>query len=521
MVSTAVTRGGMRMSCRGLAAIVFVCGAATAGELVNIVVGPSTVQEGLPVSFDVVVLPASDQTVAISEVRIAFGQVAETHTLTRHLRGAWGEPAAEGAVTVELEVSEGDIGPAARAPMPPVRVPCGPDAFVTWRLLPPGKDLRFSLRAVPLAGRPPEVRVEVDCLPLEALTTVEGMHPVLYPKGSANASVALGEAQPGSFPGPGTASVSCQAWGLSAGEAEEVLLDELVASALVPTTETVSPAIEVKAAPVPSAQAIERAKLTLDDVADAVWLAEIETWVIETRNGSVLVPKEGEPRAHKGRLAELAARMTEGGPVELSAPMDEALHGELEEAGVRTSEGKMLLLQARAQHLAIILDAIEKRGLVVQGRYVTEAPPDAPTDTPQPPSEQGTEIACIDCQVIRPGLEGCSTCNGTGRRFQPARMMDEAGQRKLAQERRVKVDDLVAKAKSLEGEESHAAWHEAADEMRGALTDLLVYGDAWAAAWGNRDAVPSHPDLRAAFLDLEKADLRFGILDAEGRLGAR
>lgn len=502
-------------------ALAIACGTASAGELVNVVVGPSSVQEGLPATFDVVILPASDVTVAVSEVRIAFGPTAETHSLSRHLRGAWGEPAAEGAVTVELQVSEGDIGPAARAPMPPLRVPCGPDGFVTWRLLPPGKELRFSLRAVPLAGRPSEVRVEVDCVALDALTTVEGMHPVLYPKGSANASVTLGEAEPGAFPGPGAASVSCQAWGPSAGEAEEILLDELVASAVVPTTEHVAPAIEVKAAPVPSAQAIERAALTLGDVVEAVWLAEIETWVIETRTGSVLVPKLGDTRPHKGRLAALAARMTEGGPLELSAPMDEALRGELEEAGVRTSEGKMLLVQARAQHLATILDVIEKRGLVIEGQYVAEAPPDQPPEAPVTPMEQGIEIDCIDCQVIRPGLEGCPTCKGTGRRVQPARMMDEAGQRKLALDRRARVDDLVAKAKTLSGEESHAAWHEAAAEMRGALTDLLVYGDAWAAAWGNRDAVPSHPDLRAAFLDLVKADLRFGILDAEGRLGAK
>ena len=30
-----------------------------------------------------------------------------------------------------------------------------------------------------------------------------------------------------------------------------------------------------------------------------------------------------------------------------------------------------------------------------------------------------------------------------------------------------------------------------------------------------------HPDLRAAFLDHLKAELRFGMLDAEGRLGAK
>lgn len=368
------------MASSGMAAIALAiaCGTATAGELVNIVVGPSSVTEGLPASFDVIIIPASDVTVAVSEVRISFGPASETHDLSRHLQGAWGEPAAEGAVTVELDISEGDIGPVARAPMPPVHVPCGPDAFVTWRLLPPGKELRLSLRAIPLAGRPSELRVEVDCLPLDALTTVEGMHPVLYPKGSANASVALGDAEPGSFPGPGTATVSCKAWGPTATQAEEILLDATVASAATPTTEKAAPQIEVKAAPVPSAQALDRAKVAIVDVVDAVWLAETETWVLETKNGSVLVPRQGDTRTHKGRLAALAARMTEGGPVELSAPMDEELHGELEAAGIRTSEGKMLLIQARALHLGTILDLVEKRNLVIEGQYVAEAPPEGP-----------------------------------------------------------------------------------------------------------------------------------------------
>ncbi len=500
-------------------ALAIACGVSTAGELVHIVVGPSSAPEGLPASFQVVVQRASDATLAVSEVRVSFGAATETHSLSRRLRGAWGEPAADGAVTLDLDISEGDIGPVARAPMPPVRTPCGPDEFVTYRLLRPGKDLRFTLRGIPLGCRPAEVRVEVDCFEFQG--TVEGLHPALYPKGSANASVSLGDAQPGTFPGPGAASVSCQAWGTSDNEADEVLFDAAVAELLTPTTETMPFTIEVAAAPVPSAQALEKAKLAVEDLLDAVWLAETETWVLETRTGSTLVPKAGEPRAHKGHLAALAARMTEGGPIELSAPMDEALRGELEGASVRTSEGKMLIIQARAQHLGTILDAVEKRGLVIEGQYVTEAPPEGPAaDAPTPPQEQGTEIPCIDCQVIRPGLADCPTCKGTGYRFQAARMMDEAGQRTLAQERRVKVDELVAKAKGLSGEESHAAWKEAAQEMRAALTDLLVYGDAWAAAWGNRDAVPSHPDLRAAFIDLIEADLRFGILDAEGRLGA-
>ncbi|GEM_PF-5438122 len=512
---------------RGMAAIALAiaCGTAAAGEFVNIVVGPSAVTEGLPATFDVVILPASDATIAVSEVRIAFGPVFERHTLARHLRGAWGEPATEGAVTVDLEVSEGDIGPVARAPMPPVRVPCGPDAFVTWRLLPPGKELRFSLRVVPLAGRPPEVRVEVDCVPLEALTAVESAHPVLYPKGSANASVVLGDAQPGAFPGPGAASVCCQAWSPSAGEAEEILLDALVASALVPTTEKAAPAIEIKAAPVPSAQALDRAGLTLKDIVQAVWLAETETWVLETRNASVLAPKEGDTRKHKGRLAALAARMTEGGPVELSAPMDEALRGELEEAGVRTSEGKMLLVQARAQHLAAILDVLEKRGLVVDGQYVTEAPAEGPTPVTIE-MEDGLPIPCIDCQVLRPGLADCPTCKGKGRTIRPCYVQAEGVYAEVARGQRAKVDDLVAKARALSGEESHAAWEAAAREMREALADLLLYGykpsyEEWAAGWAGRDAVPSHPDLRAAFLDLLKAEIRFGILDAEGRLGAK
>ncbi len=485
---------------------------------VTITVAPQEAPEGLPVDFQVTLAPA-DAPVAITAVRVRFGFLGGLFAQPRCLHGVWAAPVGEGAVTVELVLSEGDLGPVARAPMPPRTIACGPDNFIACRMLAKGQELTVTLPGTPLECRPSEVQVDVDYVPLADLR-VDDLKPILFEAGAANASLGLGKPSEGPE-GEGTAGVTTRSWRPGEPSGEEVLVDATVLGKAKIQRMTSSFPVKTSAQATSSTAACARAKIDGKSLLNGTWLESIGAWVFEAPEQSWVVPKEGEPHAHRGRLAALAARMTEGGPVELHGPPGSDLKPDLDAAGIRSDEGKMLMIQARAEQLVALLGVLEKRGLVIEGDYVAEAPPDSPTPRETPPPEQGVRVPCADCKVIRPGLSDCPTCHGTGVRSLPLRMVDEPGQRAAASARRKAVDEAVAKAKSLHGEESHAAWDAAAKEMRAALDDLLAFGAAYAAAYDGREAPPSHPDLRAAFVDRVKAQLREGILDAEGRLGAR
>lgn len=500
-----------------LLALALASAAFAQDDALRITVVPQEAPEGLPVDFQVT-LAATDAPVALVAVRVQFGFLGALFAPPQILHGVWSAPVGEGAVTVELALSEGDLGPVARAPMPPHVVPLGPDEFVAAHLLRKGQDQKLSMRGTPLECRPSEVTVMVDFVTIDDLR-VNDLKPVLFEAGAANASLGLGKPSAGPE-GEGTASVTTRSWRPGDPNGEEVLVDARLFAGVKKRSAKSTFPVKTSAQATSSTAACARAKIDGKSLLDGVWLDSTGTWVFEAPEQSWVVPKEGEAHSHRGKLAALAARMTEGGPVELHGPPGSDLKADLDAAGIRSDEGKMIMIQARAEQLLALLGVLEKRGLVIEGDYVAQAPPDAPTPRETPPPEQGVQVPCAECRVIRPGLSDCPSCHGTGVRSLPMRMLDEAGQRAAATSRRNAVDDVVAKAKALHGEESHAAWDAAAKEMRAALDELLAYGAAYAAAWDGRKGPPSHPDMCAAFVDRVKAQLREGILDAEGRLGA-
>ncbi len=98
--------------------------------------------------------------------------------------------------------------------------------------------------------------------------------------------------------------------------------------------------------------------------------------------------------------------------------------------------------------------------------------------------DQGCRIPCPECRILHPGQAGCRRCGGTGEVFQPARMADESLVREFAETTRRAV---LAGGRSTEA-------------LRGALLEVLVYGEVYAQAYGGCPAEELVARLRGEIL---------------------
>ncbi|MBI4618252.1 MAG: hypothetical protein HY720_31930 [Planctomycetes bacterium] len=526
-------------------AVMLAVAARAQEDSMKVQVEPASVEEGRSVRLAVRIENGSSRAVALDSVSIELSARQERFVLSREERGVWLRPRADEVVTAVLTTSEGDLGPIARAPMPPRAVPFGPDAFVAYRVLAAGESISFSIEARPLAGRDRVLQVSLRSIDAAKLGTPG--HPAFARAGeerTIDLGLAEGEEEdgPDRWPGPASGELAIRRWRpMEPGKeaAGAVLLEEEAARAASFEESVWRVELRVNPGSFPSSEALARAGRKAEFVHEVAFLPALELWAFEDAAGTWIVERAGEPRDHQGRLAKIVSTLADSGKAAINffpRPGMEGLARALQDAGFLETEprGKISQVEFEAKDFLAVLDLVEKEDCVLSGDGIRPAPElergpgfegehgpagPGPDPGPGPREPQGCEIDCPECRVLFPGLADCRACGGSGTRFQAARMADSTVQRQIALERRGEVDAAVGFARAAPAEGSAAAWQEAETALYGALVELLIYGEDYAAAYEGREETPADPLVADALALALRARLRLEILEARQRAG--
>ena len=330
--------------------------------------------EGQPAELQLTITHTGDAPVVVLFCQASLGRQQVRCPTSRTERGLGLQGVGGGVLTLTARAEEGDLGPAARAPRPPLIRPLGEADYLALDVVAPGGKLTLRLTCAPLAALSPDLAVTVHAAPVGALPPGR----VLVPAGAAGRMALQGEG------GGCTVEVEGRLWRpLAADEpAAQVLLAAADARALVTSEVRLTQRLELTAREPSSTAALKRAGIGPAEVEEGAYVAGVEgaqeaAWLLDGPEGAFLVPAQGEPSRWPGcALLALGQAFQAGQPrALLRSGHDERLHQALTSAQLPcTDQGKALEVPVTLATLPRLLATLQAQGYAVRRLEIVRAP---------------------------------------------------------------------------------------------------------------------------------------------------